>query len=911
MIKYILTAILIATLFLIKPISISFAQDYLYFLLEKEVKITSLTLIPLEVKACIGNKNNKIVVEVVQLYPFNALANYNGNINAFDVYQPFSARGEANATIIYDKKLLVDGVAFINGSQTKVIVKQLEDNWYITTNTKDLTLKDGNRVDLKTELNIDINNTVKFDIHSIFTLPKFHQTAVDTTGIYNDDIIKASAKISFKDKIIDINKLDINTTDLTTSLQTTSFGGYLNSSYKDNYIYYDAKNLHLSKVFKFIKLKQLAQGYINLKGKFDIKNQTTSFSFHSPKITAQKQVIKNIKLTVPDLKIIDKKITSSYKMDAEILDHMFSFKGDVAYKDGLELNARSDDFDGKTQLHIKDKKFKLSMKELNIPKLLNFASQKPYADGLVTLNAYGDKAGINYLLDANTSIKDINIKLKSDGSYDIKSKLLKSDFQASVPLKGDSLEVYGDLNYQNSLTLNVKSSSFDSQTLFKMDDNNFTFDMQGIDLNKLTKALKRKQLFGYLDFKANGKNNFKDIDFKVYSSWIKRNLLLGKIDNSLGLNISGNYTPELLTLKDNFTLNYEEESIPIKLNASIHLAPPYKTKASFFHNEDKIIIKSFSYEKEQIKTNFLVEIQELHKYRGLTRITLYGPLILNAKYTDILHINTNSLGGDLNLRLEKKLLTININKVHATKVNNLLFKETFFAQGYIEGNATYDITQKIAHTNISVFDTYLHGIDIDNYLSNLKNSIGLNVIKISKSLVSSIQNIEHNTTHIKHLEFDVSLKNNAIKLNDVAASTDNFLLSTSGSIFQDGEINRLNIHILNRKGCAVITQGLKDNIKNPTIIQNSDNIENIVKMAKVMPSSILKKGEKIIDFGTNTVDNVATFGVKNIFLIDTEVSLTSDVINLGSSIIDSTSNMVLPIGCTVVYDGKVRYPLKK
>lgn len=356
-------------------------------------------------------------------------------------------------------------------------------------------------------------------------------------------------------------------------------------------------------MLKVLKQKPLARGYINLRGKLNTKDFKTDFIFSSPKITTATQNFQNIKLLVPDLQYKNKKITTSYKLGTTFLEKAFNFKGDISYKDTLLLSAKSNDFNGKSEFYLDDKTYRLIMKELNISELLSFASQKPYADGLINLNASGDFNKVNFKIDTDALVKEYKIKLKADGSYDINSKLLDSKFKASVPLEKDSFDINGNAKFKEYLSLEANSSSFESQSAIKIDDKYFKLEIDNINLEKLTKALKRpRPLFGLLDIDAKGTTQ--DIEFKLRSDDIQRSMEVKKIDNSLMLNLSGRYTPELLTLKDGFIMKYKKEHLPIKIDAAIQLKAPYNSKGSFLHNNDRIIINSFLMKMNKLRVIF-------------------------------------------------------------------------------------------------------------------------------------------------------------------------------------------------------------------------------------------------------------------------------------------------------------------
>ncbi len=726
---------------------------------------------------------------------------------------------------------------------------------------------------------------------------------------YKDEIINTSTNIIYKDLVVDVDNIKINTKTLQTSLHTSSFGGNLDATYKKDTIYYDAKLVHLSKVLKAAKQEPMAHGYLNLKGKLDIKTLDANFLFSSPWLVYDKQRIEKVKLSVPNLKYKDKELTTSYKLNTSFMKKLFTFNGDIYFKDILKLSAKSNDFKGKTEFHLDDKKFNLSMKKLDLQEIQKFASTKSIATGLINLDAKGNFEKVNFSLSTDARVKEHNISAIADGSYNLKSKLLESNFKASVPFNKDSFDVRGKASYQKNLKLEISSSSFESQTFLKLDNKYFDFYTNNLNIHRLTTALNRPKIFfGYVDIWAKG--NLDNIDFSINSDVLRRNFKLGRINNFISLDIQGNYTPELLTIEDNFILNYEKTKVPLKLDLKIKPKAPYTSTGSLAHKQDRLILESFSYEDGQVKSDFLFDVKELNLYRALMANNFRGPMKITGTYKDTLNIKTNSLGGELKFVLDKKVASLYLENIDTMKIARLTEQNGILSRGVIDGNATYNIKEKTAKTDIALTSAVLTGINIDEKISSVNDVMGLNVINMSKSILYNFTDANTSYTNINHLQLNASLKDKNVTLNDVAFSTDKFLIAAFGSFEQNGDINSLDVSIVNKQGCAIITQALKGNVKDPQTAKTTSTLVNITQR---VPTSILKTGKKILNFGTDTIDDVASFGVNTILRTDANISITSDIVSQSSSLIDSTSNIIvpdiiIPNGCDVIYNGKVKHP---
>ena len=155
------------------------------------------------------------------------------------------------------------------------------------------------------------------------------------------------------------------------------------------------------------------------------------------------------------------------------------------------------------------------------------------------------------------------------------------------------------------------------------------------------------------------------------------------------------------------------------------------------------------------------------------------------------------------------------------------------------------------------------------------------------------------------MQLNTSLDDKLLTLNDVALSTDNFLVSADGRIKQNGDIKYLKLNILDKNGCAIIEQELKGNIKKPSAVNTTTAI---IGLASKIPSSLLGTGKKLVNFSTKTIDGIASFALNTTHISDEKVSLTSDITQRTGSILKSTSDIVLPNECKVIYRGKVKHP---
>lgn len=907
MLKYLFSTLFIIIVLAFKPITTYFIEVYTSSLIHQKVKVTSLTIVPLKAEGYIRKNQNKISINIVKIFPLMAKANYNGNIDAFSIYHPLKGHIVADANITYDDKLIVDANALLYKSKFKILVKELKQHWYISLNTKDLdlnTLKKQNNkkidIDAKIDLNLKLttsqntslnistknlnisNQSIenvnikllwvknKFHIKSSFKPLDFNKISLKTDVNFKNNYIKGSANINFNHTNIYLKRLKINTKNMQTAIDTPSFGGNLNVVFKNSFLYFKADSLQLSKILKILQQNNIASGRINLKGKLNTENLTSDLTIDSPQITISKQKIKNISLNIPNLQYTNKSLKSSYKIDGNIFKQKINLSGNLNYKNTIKLTAKSYNYDGESTFYLNNKKFKFHAKNLDIKKLLAATNKKNNISGLLNIDANGNFEKIN--------------------------------FKTSLKLKKEDIHINGKATFKDHFILTAHNRSFDSNTILTLDDKHFKLYIKNLNLEKLTSNFEsKKTLYGNINLKAEG--TFDNMVFSIDSQHIQNSMQLDKISNYISLNLHGKYKKNYLYLKNNVALHYKNELIPLKLKATIYSIPPYNSKLSLTGNQDKVLIKSFSYDNNQIKSDFTIDIKDLYKYRILTSNELHGPILIKGYYKDALYIKTNSFGGELKANLKKNDFKMRLNNLKMKKVFSLIKKGKMFEYGAVNGDINYNIHTDTGKSNISVLDTLVKGGNLDKQLSSLDDILGLNVVNISKSFVSKFKNKDATSTYIKHLELDMSLKNKKIYLDDVAMSTKKFRIVALGNLQRNGDIDKLSLNIIDKKGCAVLTQDLKGNIKNPQISRTTTAISLVEKV----PSSILKTGKGIIDFSGKTLDKITSFGIDTIFRTDKNISIVSNTISKSSSILNSGEKIILK-ECRVIYDKKVKHP---
>jgi len=901
--------ILFATFF--KPVISFVIESYTSNLLEQKVKISTLNLSNLSLKAYIQNPQNNLDAKIITIWPLKVQASYDGDINALEKYHPLSGDIKADAIVIYDGKLVVDTNSTLYDANLLVEVKELGDDWFVRVDAKTLNV---DKFQEQNSFDFGLDGLMDFDLNlqnGVFTLvsslksQKNDDMNLDINGKFEDKKMFASASIALAEKKINLQEMlfDLDTNQISLSLK--ELGVYFNLILQDEKLKLNASISRLETLLEFLNYKDIASGAIDIKGEFDIKSKKSHLFISSPKITSFSQEIENVKLNIPALHISDKQLSFAYALDGHFLKKPLHFDGNLSYKKTLNIFGKSSDFKSKSSFEIDDKNVKISIKKLDIKEFLTFLEIEPIVSGALNLNAQGNFEKIVFIIDADSKLNELGAKVRADGIFITKTQELNSKVDIFTKLGEEKVDIKGDVNYKKEFKINAKSSSLGANSSLILRADKFEFYTKDLDLQRLSKAIDKPNLpFANIDFLASG--DFKNIALNIRSKKLKRNMNLENIDDYLSFDLSGTYKDNILSIKDKINLHHKTDKLALKIDASISLVAPYHSNGSLIYKNDKIIVESFSLENEQIKSSFEVDIAELYLYKAAFNKAFYGPLNIKASYTDVLNIKTNSFGGELRVRLDKKHFFADIDKVEVKKVAYLFDNNSSLDSGLINGDANYEIEQKKANTHLAVSDVTIKGINIDEAIHTLDDVFNLDFINISKSIFSHYYDEEEEQqTYIPQIELDFSLENGKIKLDDVALKTEKFLIVAQGTIQESGDIEKLEISLIDKNGCAISTQDIEGNIKNPTILKTSSAL---LDLALNVPTAIAKTAKKIVDIAANTVDGIASFGLKFILRSDTNVTITSDVVSSGRFLEKFVYDIIMPSGCKVIYFGKVKHP---
>lgn len=268
----------------------------------------------------------------------------------------------------------------------------------------------------------------------------------------------------------------------------------------------------------------------------------------------------------------------------------------------------------------------------------------------------------------------------------------------------------------------------------------------------------------------------------------------------------------------------------------------------------------------------------------ITTKTFPQGVIVHGKYKDKrLYMTTTSLGGLVTVIYKNHIYRATVDSVDFKKFIELLGNRKYVQSGTINGTIFYHKRPRIGHTDLKVTDIVLQGLDLDKKLSTINDALQLNFgSALTRTLFDSNSS---DITNIDHMQFDIALSHDHFLSTDIALRTQNYRLSIGGHVHKKGEINYFDVNLLDKNGCAVITQKLQGNIRKPKVKSTTTEVINV---AQSLPSSMFGMGIQMMP--------------KQKFIS------TKKIISEADHFMQETSKIVMPLGCSVVYDGKVKHP---
>ncbi|MDB2562925.1 hypothetical protein N9X61_04900 [Sulfurimonas sp.] len=259
-------------------------------------------------------------------------------------------------------------------------------------------------------------------------------------------------------------------------------------------------------------------------------------------------------------------------------------------------------------------------------------------------------------------------------------------------------------------------------------------------------------------------------------------------------------------------------------------------------------------------------------------------VIVHGKYKDKrLYMTTTSLGGLVTVIYKNHIYRATVDSIELKKFVELLGKNKYVQSGTINGTIFYHKRPRIGHTDLKVTDVVLEGLNLDKKLSTINDALQLNFARaLSRTFFDPNSS---DITNIDHMQFNIALSHDHFLSTDFALRTENYRLSVGGHVHKRGQINYFDVNLLDKNGCAVVTQKLQGDIRKPKIKSTTTEVVNV---AQSIPSSMF--GVSI-----NMMNNNSFMGAKK-------------MMTQADNYMKETSKIVMPLDCSVIYDGKVKHP---
>ncbi|MFT5662065.1 MAG: hypothetical protein ACI9TV_002713 [Sulfurimonas sp.] len=257
-----------------------------------------------------------------------------------------------------------------------------------------------------------------------------------------------------------------------------------------------------------------------------------------------------------------------------------------------------------------------------------------------------------------------------------------------------------------------------------------------------------------------------------------------------------------------------------------------------------------------------------------------------------MYMTSSSLGGLITIIYKDHRYQISVDSVDLKTFVELLGSKKYVQSGVINGTAYYDKRPRSGFTKLKVSDAVLHGLDLDKQLATINDALHLDFANVISR--AFIDNNTSGITKIDHLQFNVTLRHDNITSTDFALRTENYRLSIGANVHKKGPIEYFDVNLLDENGCAVITQLLVGDIRKPKVKETTTELVNI---ARSVPSSMFGMGTQIMKYAN-----------KQNFIQDKNMMGTKQMMLEADHYMQETSEIIMPLDCSVVYNGMVKHP---
>ena len=699
----------------------------------------------------------------------------------------------------------------------------------------------------------------------------------------------AKGELAYRDKV------------LIGTLHSQSLGGDLEVAFQDESLQWKAKSVELEKILYLLGSDERVSAKLDTQGKFHKNNIDAKLS--STSVAIAEEEIKNLRIAL--------------KGPLEKLDMQMHLETPYANIEDTDLRI-------------------LDLKNIKLESNLT----TPYTSEYILLEADAFYSKALSSLELNATSSDFSLAL-SDVKF--KEGRLAGNYKALIESKlsglKERLHLDGGFSYDKVFTADMKSQVYGGNLTASMSDKNVSAKASGLRLERLLDDLKQP-IYATGVFDANAEGTMDKLDFRLSSD----NLSLGKretgLDENLSVDIIGEasatsvllfptvknryvdtekgkiafgFTQKNLSMELPLSMKKEENTLDLLLDVKAELQEDLKADVRLSRKEDSLSLDKLLYKDQNLHSELSLDIKELNEYQELSGHKLYGPLKLTgvmeyAAGKPKLFVTTDSFEGKLDILLKDKDLKINLDHLSTVEVGRVFKKRAASRKGHIDGTLTYNFENKKGYTELSARDVEIQGIDIDKSIRELHDMLGLNVYAVGRDLLSKrvLRNDDTNlSTQIEHIELDAQITPELIISKDIAMATKESRFAINTRMKHNGDIEEFKVAILDSKGCAILTQRLTGNIKDPKLANTTGTAVVVLGQA---PQSILNTGGKILDAGAAAIDSTASFIWEKALRQNSKVTLVQDVKTKGANVFAFGKEILVSGECKRFYKGKVKHP---
>ena len=280
----------------------------------------------------------------------------------------------------------------------------------------------------------------------------------------------------------------------------------------------------------------------------------------------------------------------------------------------------------------------------------------------------------------------------------------------------------------------------------------------------------------------------------------------------------------------------------------------------------------------------------------ITTKTFPQGVFVNGVYRDkYLYMTSTSLGGLVTIVYKDHRYKATVDSIDLKTFVEFIGSKKYIESGVINGTLYYDKRPRSGYTKLKVSDAVLHNLNLDKKLATINDALTFDFGNvISRTLFDSNST---DKTYIDHMQFNILYRKNHISTSDIALRTENYRLSIGANVHKKGQIDYFDINLLDKNGCAVVTQTLEGDVRRPRVKNTTTELVNI---ARTVPSSMFGMGVKMMSYANqqNVIEGENFMGSKQ-------------MMSEANNYMQETSKIVMPIDCSVVYNGEVKHPEKK